>query len=123
MVSGKRAALKRIPSVSNAVPAYIVEWWGAVYKMVSEKFDGFFLDRNDYTINGYINPKCKEMSTYLRVDLKGTGEVALAFIKGFQHEQLKSLVAILGKPENVEFGRKTLKNPTVCIRGLPKYEP
>jgi len=119
----KRAALKNIPSVGNPVPAHIVEWWTAVYEMVRDRFGGFFLDRSDYTLDKYINPKCKDMSTYLRIDLKGAGEVALAFIKGFGHQQLEVLVLGIEKPQDIEIGKKTLKNPSLCIRGLPKYEP
>jgi hypothetical protein len=99
------------------------QWWKAVNDTVKREFGDFFIiDRQSVPKTTYVNAKCADMPTYLRLDLKGyQGEVALAF-KGFPLEELKSLVAPI-KPDDVVVDiRKGNKDPALRISNLSKFE-
>jgi hypothetical protein len=89
--------------------------------MVRREFGNFFvIERQRFPKTVFVNPKCSNMPSYLRLDLKGSqGEVDLAF-KNFSKDVLSLLVFSI-KPEDLDVvGNK--KSAALQIGNLPKFQ-
>lgn len=116
----ERAAQPNIISVETENP-FLAEWWKAVDEMVRTEFGDFFLiERQRFPKTVYVNPKCANMPSYLRLDLKGSqGKVDLAF-KNLSLDVLSSLVSTI-KPDNA-YVVKYNKSAALQISNLPKFQ-
>jgi hypothetical protein len=117
----RRASQPNVLVVETANP-FVVEWWTAVDEMTKHEFGDFFIvDRRRFPKTTYVNLKCADMPSYLRLDLKGNqGEAALAFIN-FSEDILRSIVTIVGT--NIgDVVRKRGQDPTLVIGNLQKFQ-
>jgi hypothetical protein len=117
----ERAAQPSTVVAAEGTNPFLIEWWKAVDEMIRREFADFFeIDRQRFPKTVYVNPRCANMPSYLRVDLKGAqGEVDLAF-KNFPLDVLRKLVSSI-KPDGIELVENK-KSAALRIGQLAKFQ-